>query len=181
MIEEFKINFDTNKLKKIAKAWAKNPWVKVGILEDKDDKRKKATWNKKKNSYSLKKTDEGKSNTEIAFAHEFGSRGRYGNLPERSFLRMPIRDDFQKVWNQYAKTPNAAEDFVNNPKKFLNMVGELAVQVVDDAFQNGGSSQHKWPALKDSTLAKKKVNQILVETGQLRDSISYEIVNEGDK
>lgn len=166
MIEEFKFNFNTSKLKKIAKAWAKNPWVKVGILQG-DDKR-----------------GDGQSNTEIASYHEFGTSVKVGKtkrvlIPERSFLRMPIIDDYQNVWDQYAKTPEAKEDFAKHPKKFLNKMGQIALQVIDDAFANGGSSRTKWASLKPSTLSQKTVNQILVETGQLRDSISYEIVDGG--
>lgn len=159
---KFDIKFDTKRLKAIAKQWKKNPYVKVGILAGKDDKR-----------------NDGQTNTQIAFAHEFGSRGRYGSLPERSFLRMPIQDDFPTVFNQYAKSPEASVDFVRNPKKFLNVVGELALQVIDDAFANGGSSKTKWAELSEQAKATKKVDQILVETGQLRDSISYEIENGG--
>jgi len=177
---KFDIKYDTKQLTAIAKQWKKNPYVKVGILSGKDDARQEANWNSKKSKYTLKKKSQDKiTNTEIAFAHEFGFRGRYRRLPERSFLRMPIQDDFQTVFQQYAVSPEAKDDFIYKPNKFLKVVGELALQVIDDAFANGGSSKKKWDDLSDWAKSTKKVDQILVETGQLRDSISYEIVNGG--
>lgn len=115
------------------------------------------------------RTGKTNSNATIGAAHEFGT----STLPQRSFLRVPIAE----------KLPGALEgsnafdkDTLNRVmqegsfKSWVEKVAILAVSIVQQAFDTGGFG--KW---KPSQMEAKKVKQTLVETGQLRDSISYEV------
>ena len=57
--------------------------------------------------------------------------------------------------------------------KYVEKVGIAGVSVVLQAFDSGGFGT--WKSLNEKTLKYKKVKQILIETHQLRDSISYEV------
>lgn len=114
------------------------------------------------------------SNATVGAAHEFGAPAR--NLPMRSFLRMPITTKFPKALeNAHAFTEDAAKEVLKEGsfRVWIEKASILAVATVLEAFDSNGFGT--WQKLEDETLARKKVKQILTETGQLRDSISYEI------
>ena len=150
MAESIEIN--TKNLDKLLKAFkGKLPVAKVGILKDTAAR-----------SGDL-------NNPTIGAKHEFGLDG----MPVRSFLRMPI---IEKLSNELM-TSGAIDDL--NIKKviqggtilpWIKSLGALGVKIVLDAFSTGGFG--KWPA---SNMSRKKVKQTLVETGQLRNSITWEV------
>lgn len=134
-----------------------NATVKVGILGE-------------KNSRSGSMT-----NAQIGAMHEFGTT----TIPKRSFLREPISDNLdkelkkaglldKKVIAKIIKESSAAE--------LLAQVGILAEGIIADAFATGGFG--KWPAWKTKGYENNTGN-ILVDTQQLRNSITSEVVENG--
>jgi hypothetical protein len=109
------------------------------------------------------------TNASIGAKHEFGEE----NMPIRSFLRMPITNELQKfLENSKAFTPEVLQEVIRSGsiEAWLKKVGVVAEAVVMEAFNTGGFGH--W---KPSNMANKKNHQTLVETKQLRDSITSEV------
>lgn len=148
-----------DKLKKLIFILKNPPRVRVGIL-GKSNTRK-----------------DGKSNATIGAKHEFGlyDASIKQQLPVRSFLRMPMIEKLQdhldaakglfsqKVLKQCMDEKTMAP--------YLKNLGIVAERTIADAFHTGGFG--KW---KLSNMNFKKNHQTLVESGQLRDAISSEVV-----
>lgn len=113
----------------------------------------------------------GSSNATIGAAHEFGT----STLPIRSFLRIPLSSNLMKaleasgLFDKQALTEVVAS---NTIMPWANKIGIVAQGVVTDSFNTGGANG-EWPA---SNMANKQNQQTLVETGQLKNSITYEVV-----
>lgn len=136
---------------------AKPPMARVGILGG-HDARDTGTG--------------GTSNATIGAAHEFGT----SKLPMRSFLRIPLSYHLSKVLEQSgAFTDDALKHVVAGKTlvPWLEKVGIEAVGIVLDAFDTAGGGS--WAPLNPDTMKRKRVKQILVETQQLRNSITYEV------
>lgn len=109
------------------------------------------------------------NNAVIGAAHEFGT----SKLPQRSFLRMPLAD---RLPQEVLKAGLLDKDVVTEVIKtksvvpWLKKIMVLANSVVLEAFDTGGFG--KW---QPSNMKNKKNAQTLVETGQLRDSITTEV------
>lgn len=117
-------------------------------------------------------TDSAMSNAEIGTIHEFGSVS--ANIPPRSFLRMPIetkRDDVIKAMTgSTVRRAFEARQF----RKIFSLLGVAAENIVQDAFSTGGFG--KWPALKASTVRAKGSSAPLINSGQLRKSVTSDVV-----
>jgi len=127
------------------------PQARVGILGGKNARK-----------------DDG-SNASIGAKHEFGDDG----MPIRSFLRIPLSENFQKYLETAGLNKETMEQILKNGE-FINMIRKLGVlgeKIVLDAFDSGGFG--KW---KPSNMKFKKNHQTLVETQQLRDSITSDVV-----
>lgn len=136
--------------------------VRVGILGTKDARR----GGKKGNN----------SNATIGSFHE---QLEYGGskIPQRSFLRMPLETRLGKEIDKSKQfTKDALTEILKTKslKKWADSIGVAAVSVVLQAFDSNGFGT--WQKLEKSTLARKQVKQTLVETQQLRGSISSEVV-----
>lgn len=127
--------------------------VKVGVIES-------------KSSGAI--YEGGMTVTEIAAIHEYG----IGN-PQRSFLRTPflvkkkeltafIGKQFDRVTSGKATAENA-----------LERIGIYATNISKAAFRNKGYGQ--WQDIDESTKAAKGSSQVLIDTGTLRNSITYEV------
>ena len=113
----------------------------------------------------------GLTNAAVGAAHEFGSIKR--NLPKRSFLREPLVDHLQEKLDAAGAFSAAAQAEVIKEKSLLPWTRKIAIlaeEVVKMAFENRGYG--KWQDLKEATWDKKTTKDILVETTQLRDSIT---------
>lgn len=131
----------------------KIPKVKVGILGSGSDR-----------------DDNGElTNASIGAIHELG----LGN-PVRSFLRAPLINHYSKFLKKSGFFKNGEEirESLENSslKPLFEKMAVVAENVVDEAFQTGGFGE--W---KPSDMSKKKNNQTLVESQQLRDSITSEV------
>lgn len=143
---------DLSGLEKLEKAIQNAPIVKVGILGD-----------------GSKRQNGGLTNASVGLVHEVGD----GQMPQRSFLRVPISERLDKeiesagivnrvTLRQIIKTGSLVD--------FMRKVGVIAEGIVADAFATGGFG--KW---KKSDMRYKKVHMTLVETQQLRNSITSEV------
>lgn len=152
MSEKDTIEFKDDGLKKLIKALgAKVPYAKVGVLGDKNARQDHNT------------------NAKIGLKHEFGD----DEVPQRSFLRMPITENLQKyLENSGAFDEAAIKEVIKSGsiKVWIQKVGVLGESIVIDAFNSGGFG--KW---KPSNMNFKKNHQTLVETQQLRNSITSEV------
>lgn len=110
------------------------------------------------------------NNATIGAFHEFGTT----NTPQRSFLKMPLSTMLGKELQQSGAFDEATLNQVvrsGTIKAWLQKVAIVAEAVVQDAFSTGGFG--KWPP---SQMKNKKNEQTLVETQQLRNSITSEVV-----
>lgn len=142
-------------LNKLISMLKNDAFVKVGILGDKDSR------------------DEG-SNASIGARHEFGDPTH--NLPIRSFLRMPITEKIEselKAAGGFDEQTLKRVMKVGSPEEFLNKIGAIAVSCVQDAFDSGGFG--KWPPWSNPNY-KNNTGMLLVNTQQLRNSITWEVV-----
>ncbi len=141
--------FNYDKLKKLIKQFSQSiPYAKIGILqEDTGRKGEKYT-----------------TNADIGAIHEFGSPSN--NIPQRSFLRVPLADKMQVEIDKLAKQKDVSL------KDLTYKLGAIGKAVVQGAFMTTGYGQ--WAPSK-RTIGKLNGNT-LVDTGQLRDSINFEVV-----
>lgn len=146
-------------LDKLIKALKKQPpSARVGILGDKNSRTAKG-----KHS----------SNAEVGAVHEFGAPAR--GIPSRSFLRIPLTDNLQKYMEkENALDKDVLADVVRQGSvvPWLQKIAVLAEKIVADAFSSGGFG--KWPAWKTPGYTN-NTGQILVDTQQLRNSITSEV------
>lgn len=158
MSDDAAYTLNTKGLDKLLKAFkGKLPVARVGILGA-------------KNARSQGKA---RSNATVGAAHEFGTE----SVPQRSFLRIPIADHL----NQYlekagAFKPEVLKEVVSEGTlvPWLKKIGIVAEAVVLDGFNTGGFG--RWWPLSQKTVQRKKNNQILVETQQLRNSITSDVI-----
>ncbi len=148
------ISINTKGLDQLLKALkGKLPVVQVGVLGDKN----------------RRTTADGVSNATVGAAHEFGTT----KLPIRSFLRMPITENLRKYLEKsgFFKPDVLKQVMVaGSIKAWMEKIGVVAETVVADAFASGGFG--KW---KPSNMANKKNHQTLIETQQLRNSITSRV------
>ena len=153
--------------KKINKAY-----VKVGVLAAKSGRE------------ASKDTEDNENltNVEIGLLHEFGDVegeiekfGSYEEaVPIRSFIKMPLEHKKDFLLKSMNKKMIKAALVMGNVKKALEILGVEAENVIQEAFESGGFG--KWAPLAPSTIEKKGSAAILIETGQLRRSISSQVV-----
>lgn len=141
-------------------------YIKLGIVGTSNNQRAK------KND-----KDNPPTNATLGAIHEFGCEAK--NIPQRSFLRMPIEDDFDQALVKNTNPKELTKQLVKDPDAFLEHIGDVALGVVTDAFDRGGSTKTKWAALKPETMDKKLNKQILVETTQLSGAVDFEIIKGG--
>lgn len=102
----------------------------------------------------------------IAAVHEFGSAD--GKIPERSFLRVPLRqnmDDFKKVYR--ALIPKVVRGEMTM-FQLMSTLGARAAAASQNAIQEGIA-----PRNADSTVARKGSSKPLIDEGILAGSITY--------
>ena len=146
------INLNLKGLEKIQKELKDKSSVKVGILGSKNSR------------------NDNNTNALIGLVHEFGSASK--NIPQRSFLVMPLSEKMPK------KIKKIGKDVISgltksNFKGFLKKLGVVAEAVIQDAFDTGGFG--KWQGLSAKTIQRKGFDKVLVETTQLRKSITSEV------
>lgn len=145
-----KITSNFKKLEQLNKNAKEKMFAKVGILGNKTNR------------------DDPLTNAEIGLKHEFGSRSE--NIPRRSFLNDPLtikKDELNKAIGKLI-IEHLTEK--NGMTKIFKKVGIKAEAIIQEAFSSGGFGT--WEPLSKETVAKKGSGSILIDTAQLRKSIS---------
>ena len=116
---------------------------------------------------------DGMTNVQIGTIHEFGSITR--NIPARSFLRMPLEEH---VWEWVKKNKDKYNRLLETGslEKWYAALGFEAERIVDEAFSSSGYG--RWQKLKPQTIKRKGSSMPLIDTGQLRASISSQVIND---
>lgn len=140
------------------------PSVKVGILGD----------NAARQEGEL-------NNAEIGFTNEFGKMTGYPKIPARSFLRMPLKTRLaDKIKEKKSLSGKELENAMANGKteEFARKVGLVAEEVIQEAFATNGFGE--WAPNAPMTVELKGSSSPLIDTGQLRRSISSKVIKDGD-
>jgi hypothetical protein len=144
----------------------KMPKVRVGILGDKN---------------ARKKGGADKTNAEIGYTQEFGKHTGV-KIPKRSFIREPLLLKFAKEIKA-AKSLNKTEFEKaiksGNAEKFFKRIGIVAEKVIQQAFATQGFG--KWAPNAPLTVALKGSSSPLIDTAQLRRSITSKVVKGNEK
>lgn len=154
---ETKFEFDG--LEELAKALNDKRFVKVGLIGGKGKELH---------------TDSDTNNATIGLVHEMGSKTN--NIPQRSFLRMPIEQKKKEIVKFVLAGKNKIiKGISKGTLQFLYERLSIGAETqILDAFYTGGFGQ--WAKLKASTIARKGSSSILIDTGQLRKAITSKIV-----
>ncbi|MEK2481916.1 hypothetical protein AB7321_12615 [Providencia rettgeri] len=113
------------------------------------------------------KRDDGLSNATIAAAHEFGVPG---HIPERSFLRSTLNENKDNASRLLAKELKADIELGEFSDRPFAIVGEKLAGEVKRKIQAGIN-----PPLDPKTVKRKKSSKPLIDTGNLLQSITYEV------
>lgn len=115
---------------------------------------------------------DGKSNASIGADHEFGLVSQGSKMPERSFLRMPLVENLKPTLD--VSRLRAIMTTSMSGEELLDAVGRSGVETVNDAFDTGGFGQ--WPSLHHTTVEAKGNDIILIDSGELRESVAHRVV-----
>lgn len=154
-----RIKVDLKGLEKLVKALGDQYSIKVGIMGSKSQRTNGSS---------------GKTNAEIGFLNEFGSAEKH--IPARSFLGMPLRTRLveyllkKKAFSQ-EEIDKAVEE--GNLFELAKKVGIVAEELIQDAFGSRGFGE--WATNSPYTVQQKGSDSPLIDTGQLRRSISSKV------
>jgi hypothetical protein len=111
---------------------------------------------------------DGSSVAFIASVHEYGAPSQ--GIPERPFLAVTIKNH-KKDYSRLNKV--SAVKLVNNQTNFdsaLGLLGTMAQGHVQEYVANGD-----FAPLQPETILRKKSSKPLIDTGQMRQSVTWEI------
>lgn len=108
---------------------------------------------------------------ELAAIHEFGSPA--ANIPERSFIRRTFIEKQDALAGVIAKLARGVVTEKITLERALNVLGAWGAAEVKKTVTLGA---HIPPPLQPETVARKKSNRPLVDTGRMVDSVQWEIV-----
>lgn len=105
---------------------------------------------------------------DVAIWHEYG----FGNNPRRSFLRTPYETKKSEmalaIHTQFKAVANGRD-----VDTALGRVGVSAANISKGAFTSRGYGQ--WPDIQASTKNAKGSSQVLIDTGTLRNSVTWQV------
>jgi len=119
-----------------------------------------------------KQYEGGVSVIEVGAAHEFGTE----NLYERSFLRAPFTLKKSEINRAIQAQVAAVGAGQKDAATALNLIGIVARNISVKAFETGGYGT--WPDIKEETKEAKGSSGILIDTGELRGAITWEVRSE---
>lgn len=105
----------------------------------------------------------------VGIIHEFGSAD--GTIPMRSFLRAGIAESDGEIRKLIRKVARAAMDGKIEERQALELLGTRAQSIVQQKIVAG-----PFEANAPSTVARKGSSSPLIDTGLLRQSITYQVV-----
>lgn len=167
-----KTNIDFRKLKELQKNLKEHYYTKVGILAGKAQEQHS-------NSNS--------TNVEIGLIHEFGIIGKrsfiykgekitINGIPERSFIRLPILSNKNKIAKFIEEDKKEIEEIIvkDGLKKVYALLGIEAEKIIQEAFET--KCNGAWIRNISKRYIKLKGSDIpLIDTGQLRRSITSKV------
>lgn len=103
----------------------------------------------------------------VGAIHEYGA----GNNPRRSFLRVPFTAKRDELTAAIARQFRDVAERGKPADKALGLIGTIAMDISKGAFTSRGYGQ--WPDIRQSTKNAKGSSQVLIDTGTLRNSITY--------
>ena len=129
-----------------------------------------------RSSGTHKAKDKGKPITmaQLGAVHEFGSSD--GKIPERSFMRSAVDANHGKLESLIAKLSGQVMDGLMAKKKALGILGETVKQLMKNKIVGGLQ-----PPLKPATIQAKGSSKPLIDTGQLVNSLEWEVREGKDK
>lgn len=104
----------------------------------------------------------------VAAVHEFGSPEQ--NIPERSFLRAGVREGAPKFHTVNVDSCRKILLGQMTVEQAVNKLGVIGVGEVKRKIGNG-----PFVPLKPATIKRKGSSRPLIDTGQLRQSITYQL------
>lgn len=124
-----------------------------------------------------KQGDTTQTNAEIGFKHEYGSYTE--NVPQRSFLRMPMNDKMKEIL-EMARMGGILLDLVaGDIKQVFKIIGVACESIIGDAFETRGFGN--WKELSKYTI-ERKIQQNpdpLINTRQLQRAITSKVEEKG--
>jgi hypothetical protein len=174
-----KVSLNTDKLEEIERALLAKYMTRVGILGSKTNRMTTETMRRVRKTGGIHKVGKSPSsltNAEIGLMMEKGSLAN--RIPRRSFLEMPLVLKSagllamkNKLWAIFEGGPETAARL----KQAYVELGHAAERIIQAAFQSGGFGHWKPDSL--STMKRKGSTAPLIDTGQLRRSITSDVVN----
>jgi len=119
-----------------------------------------------------KKYEGGVDVVDVGAAHEFGTE----DIPERSFLRAPFELRKSEINRAIEKAVELVGAGKYDAVTALNRVGVTARNISVRAFESGGYGT--WPDIKEETKKAKGSSAILIDKGELRGEITWEVRSE---
>lgn len=114
----------------------------------------------------------GNSVVDIAMIHEFGAPA--ANIPERSFIRSTMVNQKGKIAAIAGKISVKVLTKNMSVPKALNILGIAAVSMIKRTITKSVP-----PPLKPDTVKAKGSSKPLIDTGQLLNSITHEVITSG--
>lgn len=111
---------------------------------------------------------DGTSMALVAAVNEFGSPEN--GIPERPFLRTGIRENYPRITRLNVRTLRQVTDGEMTASTALGLLGEIAVGGVKAKIAAGG-----FVANAPSTIKAKGSDKPLIDSGSLRQSITYKV------
>lgn len=168
MTKQTEIVFNLKPLEKLRKQLGDTYRARVGILGSKGF-REAEDENGKKIPATI-------DNATLGLTHIFGSYTEH--IPPRDFLFMPIRRFSKEILRALGAQSVKAALATGDIKRVYALLGAKAEEIVDNAFATGGFGE--WPPNSPRTIAAKGSDKPLIDTQQLRKSITSDVVKKSD-
>jgi len=110
-----------------------------------------------------------RSALEVGVTHEFG----LGRCPIRSFIRLPFKVKADEMSKAIENGFKAVSSGTTTTERALGLIGARANNYVIEAFETEGWG--KWKPLHPYTIMMKGSSAILIDTGTLRRSVTWEV------
>jgi len=151
-----KVSLNIAPLTNLRSNFSKKIFAKVGVLGNTDGR----------------KDNDPLGNAGIGLVQEFGSVTN--KIPPRSFLRMPLETKQNRFQTALEKSSLRQKILTGDVKGLMQSLGFVAEEIIDDAFKSQGFGM--WQPNAPSTIRKKGSSKPLIDTSQLRRSITSTVI-----
>lgn len=159
-MQQTKLSMNLEGLESLARTLGNDLVARVGVL----------------GGNNARNAGDGLGNADIGLIHIFGTLD--GRIPPRDFLKLPLeakkRELMKALEGNAAKTAIQQGDY----EKAFAILGAKAEEIIDGAFKSRGYGQ--WQPNAASTIRAKGSSAPLIDTGELRRSITSDVVKKAD-